>query len=408
MSERKGVKMNKDTEKKFISYSIEKDKRIEKLKEIEETKEICFEFVDGAIEKLSNNSPQYIEGYELRIANERRKLIEESKEDEDEDDEYFICSPQHEVENIKIDIVLRGINKELTIGEIDCNVKLYRHYTENYYVELNYISLDEEYQNKGYGTWVLKHIHTIISHLYKGNVIKVETTPEVITYDKYKIHEITYNERIKSIENWLIINGYEPNGRILKDNKIEFYEISLKDNESIDNYMLNFEKSLLDILTVSYSRNKSINKCDDMVKDICKNKYSDGIIEQKILRLNQIRQKIEDKYNKTKEYNEMVILAVDGVKQLYNSISLEDLEINKNDKINEIATKLYCKYFNYSAVGHSMAEMGYTTTNKGTNKKRNYIARELKEMIRNSNVENEKLKKYIEYIFIASEGCSNF
>lgn len=400
--------MNKDTENKFISYSIEKDKRIEKLKEIEDTKEICFEFVDGAIEKLSNNSPQYIEGYELRIANERRKLIEKSECQEEDEDDFFVCwSPQYEVENIKIDIVLRGIDKELTIGEIDCNVK-YEHYRENYCVELNYISLDEEYQNKGYGTWVLKHIHTIISHLYKGNVIKVETTPEVITYDKYKIHEITYNERIKSIENWLIRNRYEPNGRTLKDNKIEFYEISLKDNESIDNYMLNFEKSLLDILTVSYSRNKNISKCNDMVKDICKTKYSDGIIEQKILRLNQIRQKIESEYNKIKEYNEMVILAVDGIKQLYNNISLEDLEINKNDKINEIATKLYCKYFNYSAVGKFMAEMGYTTTNKGTNKKRNYIARELKEMIRNRNIENKKINKYIEYIFIANEGCRNF
>lgn len=399
--------MANDIKKKLLKHSEIKENIIQRLKEIEENNNTCIKIIDGAIERINNIIPKYIEGYELRIANERKTPIKINNRKEANDD--FMISFHEEGENIKIDIVLKGIDKEFIIGEIDCDVIWYEVYGKTYRMKLNYIALHEEYQNKGYGTEILKHIPSIISYLYKCEVTKVETTAEIIKYDKYKLHDITYSKRIKNIEAWLIENNFKPNGD--KDG-LEVYEMDLRNNKNVDNYMVCFKNLIIDILNSSSestydinSRNKSISECENILKVICKNKYSDGIVKQKALMLQQIKEAIEKAYNELKEDKERTIFAINEVNRIQKEITTEELKINKLDGIEETAIKLYCQYFNFGTVGNVLEEMGYTTQRKGTTEKRKYTASELKEIIGNSNIKNEKLKKYVDYVFIANDSC---
>ncbi|MGH4121728.1 MAG: GNAT family N-acetyltransferase [Clostridium sp.] len=402
------MKIN-EVEKKLLKHSEAKEIRIQELKDIAENKSICIQFIDRAIETINRNTPQYVQGYELKIANERTNPIEIS-EDKDKDNEYTFFTEKGE--NIKIDIVLKSKDKELIIGEIDCNVTWTEYSQKRYYVKLNYIALHEEYQNKGYGTEILNHIPTILSHLYKGEIAMVKTTAEVMKYDKYKIHEITYNERIKGIEAWLIKNEYQPNGSFLKDTELEIYEMNLRNNKSIDNDLLIFKRSLINILKSSLKddffiswRNESIEECEGTLEIICKNKYSDGVSEQKILKLQKIKETIKREYETLKQEKESIIFAVSEVAKLHDKVTLEELEINEDNSLDEKAIKLYCKYFNYGAVSKTLEQMGYTTKKKGTNENRKYTSEELKEIMFNSNTENKKLKEYANYIIISNYNC---
>lgn len=390
-----------EIEKRLKKHSEEKNVRIEKLKEILENREQCFRFIDGAIERIKNSKPKYIEGYELKIANERRKNLKIKSNNKYMEHDFWDIAKERE--NIKIDIILTGENKEITIGEIDCNVEWYGLSREKVYrVKINDICLYEDYQNKGYGTYILRHISSIISHLYEGKVSKVETTPGVIKHDKYKMHDTAYDEIIKNIEKWLKNNGYELSDRE-DDNKCT-YEMEKWGINNIDDYIMEFESTLIDILKpYKYYKDRVISECNEILNIICKTKYSGLSKEGKILRLDKVKESINKAYYKLKEDNEYIISTIDTVKRLYDKVTLDELEINKDDKIDEMVMKLYCRYFTYAKVGTELERMGYTTKSKGTNEQRKYIARELQDIILNSDTKNEVLKEYANCLLIANK-----
>ncbi|MVX67117.1 hypothetical protein GKZ28_26055 [Clostridium chromiireducens] len=404
--------MNKDIEQRFKKFNKRKERNSYYLRNIKENKEICIEFIESLINKVKNIDIKYLEGYELRVANESRTLI--GHEELEEHDEFSFTSPK-EIENIKCDIVLKNDHEELKIGNIDCDVKFGKSiilgYLKRYAVHLNDITIFNEYKDKGYGTYILKHMAMIMSYLYKGEVCCISATTEILKYDKYKIHEYTYSERTQTIERWLERNEYIRSGEVVKDGEIDFavFRMDLDRKDSLIDIMDTLKKELSDLCFTVWDRdNKSyvktqLEECNEIAEKILDEKYNSWSKEKKIEILENIKVEFIKHYDEEKEIRENQIQLIDNTIKLYNSTSMEQLELLEKDTLDDIIIKLYCKSFNLGYVADKLKDLGYmreATNKKG--EKRKYSYEQVRYMIEDSETSYEDLKKYANSILIAN------
>jgi hypothetical protein len=404
--------MNKDIEQRFKKYRKLQESNKDYLNTIKQNRPICIEFLDNAINKVKLLETKYIEGYEVRVANEVKKPIDDKEFVRDSEWGWYNQNPK-KLENIQIDITLKNEDEEITIGKIDCDIKVFNGAfigdLKRYSVHLNCISIFEEYKNKGYGSFILRHIPMIISDLYKGEVYRVTTTIKVIEFDKYKIHEEKYSERIETIKRWLIQNNYTENSEYikLKDDENLVFEMDQSKRDNINGILSNFEKEISELcFTVSrYDNNKyiqlQIEKCEEIVDKLLDNKYSLGIKDKKILELENIKEKFIKQYDEQKKIREDEIDLIDDILQFYNSISMEQLEVIEKDTIDDIVIKLYFKSLNLRRVSDELEKLGYMGRNK-KGEKRKYTDEQVSKMIKESKTSYRELKKYSEYILFAN------
>lgn len=404
--------MNKDIEQRFKKYRKLQESNKDYLNTIKENRPICIEFLNNAINKVNALETKYIEGYEVRVANEIKKPID-SKEFVRDSKWLWSYQEPKKLENIQIDIILENETEKITIGKIDCDIRVFNGALigdlKRYSVHLNCISIFEEYKNRGYGTFILKHIPMIISDLYKGEVYRVTTTMKVIEFDKYKIHETKYSERIEVTKKWLISNNYTENSEYikLKDDENLVFELDQSKRESINGILSSLEEEISELcFTVSrYDNNRhvklQIDKCEEIVDKLLDNKYSLGIKDKKILELENIKEKLIKQYDEQKEIREDEIELVDDIIKFYNSISTDQLEVIEKDTIDDIVIKLYFKSLNLRRVSEGLEKLGYMGKNK-KGEKRKYTDEQVSNMIKESKTSYIELKEYTEYILFAN------
>ncbi|KMT22336.1 hypothetical protein [Clostridium cylindrosporum] len=372
-------------------YSRRKEFRIQFLKDIIENKIFCLEFIDELIKQVNDISPGYIEGYEMEFSNERRSVINEKQED----DVYYISLNERE-ENIKLDIILRNQEEDILIGTVDCNVKTYGSHGENLNIKINSIEIYKEYRNRGYGTRVLNSIPRTLSRIYKGRISRVETTSDIIPSNKYELHKNTYCQEREMIDKFLVENKYEDTNELSEIGE-GIYKLNLYEFKTIDYYINSLIDSLFKIMK-NKDKNSEIENCKNIIETICDDSYIYGTKEEKILSLENIKEKIEKYYEHLKIRSESIISAFDEIKELYKKINIE---IKFGDSVNEVAIKLYCKYLTYAGVCKELDKRGYVTYGK-TGIKRKYNSPDVKEMIINNDIANEELKNYVDKLIIAN------
>lgn len=402
--------MNKDIEQRLKKMNNRKAQDIYYLNTIEENRDICIDFIESLINKVKESNIKYLDGYELRVANEKRTLIEIETVEKKE----LWCKKPQKTENIKIDIVLKNDYEELKIGKIDCDFKWSERgsgYLNRYGVHLNDILIFEEFRDKGYGSYILKHIPMIISYICQGNVCIVSTTTQVFKYDKYKIHDFTYSERTNSIERWLEYNRYERSGETIKDGEIEFavFRMELDINDNLIDTMDGLKKELFHLCFKVWDRENEIyvkselEKCKEISEKILDEKYNAYSKEKKIKILENIKEEFIKHYDEEKEIREDQIELIDNTIKSYNSTSMEQLELLEKDTLDDIIIKLYCKSFNLGYVSNQLKDLGYMA--EGTNKKgekRKYSYEQIRYMVEDSETSYEDLKKYANLILIAN------
>jgi hypothetical protein len=404
--------MNKDIEQRFKKYRKLQESNKHYLNTIKQNRPIFIEFLDNAIEKVKVLETKYIEGYEVRVANEIKKPIDSKEFVRDSQWGWYNQEPK-KLENIQIDIILKNEIEEITIGKIDCDIRVFNGALigdlKRYSVHLNYISIFEEYKNKGYGTFILRHIPMIISDLYKGEVYIVTTTMKVIEFDKYKIHETKYSERIEATKRWLIRNNYTENSEYikLKDDKNLVFELDQSKRDSINRIFSSLQDEISHSCFTVWRHDNNmyvkseIEKYEKILDKLLDNKYSSGIKDKKILGLENLKEKFIEQYKTQKEIREDEIGLIDEIIQLYNSTSMEQLELLENDTLEDIVIKLYCKSFNLRRVSDGLEDKGYIGKNK-KGEKRKYTDEEVRYMIKDSETSYEDLKKYANLILIAN------
>jgi hypothetical protein len=120
-----------------------------------------------------------------------------------------------------------------------------------------------------------------------------------------------------------------------------------------------------------------------------------------MLELENIKVEFIKKYQEQKEMRENEIKLIDNIAQLYNSTSMEQLELLENDTLDDIVIKLYCKSFNLRRVSDGLEDKGYIGKNKkGENRK--YTDEQVRYMIEDSETSYSDLKKYANYILMAN------
>lgn len=404
--------MNKDIEQRFKKYIKLKKKNNEHLDTIKKSREICIKVIDDAITKVKAIENKYIEGYELRIANETKNSIDSKEFIKYEEWGFYGDEPEN-LENIQTDIVLKNKEEEITIGRIDCDIKVFNGMfigdLKRYNVHINRISIFDKYKDKGYGTFILRHIPMIISDLYKGEVSRVTTTIEVIEFDKYKIHETKYSERIEVIKKWLESNNYIEDSEYIKFKSHERLVFKLEENKksNFKEILACLEEEIshlcFDVWRNDNNRhiNSQIEECEQLVDNLLDKKYSLGTKDKKILGLENVKEKFIKEYDKKKEIRENEIRLIDNVIQSYNSISRDQLEILGKDNFDDILIKLYCKFFNLRRVSETLEELGYTGENK-KGEKRKYTDEQVRNMINDSKTNYKELGKYAKCILIAN------
>ena len=403
--------MNKDIENRLKKMIDKKENNMLYLKKIEKNKDTCIEFIEDIINQVKESNIQYLDGYKLRVANAvRTELKEKCEVYEDEDEDVFFKLPE-QWENLKIDIILKNENEEFKIGDIDCDIKHFKSSRivgdlESYHVYINCISILEEYKNKGYGTYILKHIPMIVSYIIRGRIITVSATTNIFKYDKYKIHEYTYEHRIDKLGKWLEKNDYYKSEEIIKENEIELPVYKLK-NEEGENLIdiIRFLSEELENLFLStsyrYIQEKQ-EKCVELSEKLINEKYDLWNKEEKIQRLKSLKEEFINTYNQKHEEKEKQIELIDYVIKKYNSISPQEMEILESDTFEDIVIKVYCKTFNLRRVSDKLKELGYETEKKdGT--KRQYTDPETKYLVRKSNTKYTDLKEYAINILIANK-----
>lgn len=397
--------MNKDIENRVKKMIDKKERNYYCLKTISKNKDICIQLIDNVIQKIKESKAEYLEGYELKVNNEVRTPVVRKKQ------EYEWVTPK--IENIKIDITLKNKSEQLNIGNIDCDIEKYyspyRGNLDTYNIHINYISIFDNYKNKGYGTYILRHVPMIISHIIRGKIYTVSTTTNIFKYDKYKIYEYTYEERVKRLTNWLNNNGYTISSDYIENNgtEIPVFKMKLDEDDNVMGAIKNLEKEISELcFAVWHSDNddyvkQELKRCNDISKNIINEKYNIYDKEEKIIKMQDIKKEFVRKYKEQKEIREDEIKLIDDIIIKYNSISMEQLDLLENDTFDDIVIKLYCKSFNLGYVSRVLAELGYFTKNK-EGEKRKYTYEKIKYIIEDSNTKYRELKKYANNILIAN------
>ncbi|NFG60049.1 hypothetical protein FC778_15365 [Clostridium botulinum] len=404
--------MNKDIEQRFKKYKKLKESDIHYLDTIKKNRPIFIEFIDNAIEEVNALETKYIEGYEVRVANEIKNPIDNKEFVRDSEWGWYNQEPEN-LENIQIDIVLKNEIEEITIGKIDCDVRIFngalRGDLKRYDVHLNNISIFEEYKDRGYGTFILRHIPMIISDLYKVEVYRVTTTMKVIEFDKYKIYETKYSERIEGLKRWLIRNNYTENFEYikLKDDENLVFELDQTKRESINIILSSLEDEIENLCFRVWRYDNhtyvktGIEECKKIVDKLLDNKYSSGIKDRKILGLKNLREKFIKKYDEQKKIREDEIKLIDEIIKFYNYISMEQLKVLDKDSIDDIVIKLFLESLNLRRVSEGLERLGYMGKNK-QGEKRKYTDEQVKNMIIDSETSYTDLKKYSGYVLYAN------
>lgn len=404
----------KDVERRLKKFRSQKSSNKRYLKTISDTKEICLDILDRAINKLEKIEYSKLEGYELRISNDKR--IEVKRAVSEDEDYYEDYDDIRKYENFQCDIILKNDSEEIIIGDLNCDVKISPVYYESdlnrCFVEVNRINISEEYRKMKYGSYILKHIPIIISNIYKCEIYNITTTIEFLPFDRYKIGSITYSERVEALETWLKESYFKETENYKKDSenkKIKVFEMDLNKRMKFD-YVL--EKLLKDMKTLCFTvwsteNKKHIEEYQERCKVILKEVYDDKYItepkESKIKKMKNMKENFIKIFEEQTEIRLSDIELLEKVVEKYKKIPPEELEINKKDTLDDTTIKLYCMFLNLGRVATELAELGFKTKSKtGKNKTEKYTTNKIKEIICDSITCNKELQEYAKDIIIAN------
>lgn len=368
--------MNSHINNKLRSFEKVKktnEKKINDLKEVHSSNMKILNEIEDKI--LRKKTLEYDESYNVQFSS-RLETIIDLEVNRIKEPIGFQTIDIHLVKGYKEYYDYEGYER-INIGKIGFVIE------EGFSCELKYIFIKEEYQNKGYGSHILKRLRGIINACYrkKKEITYIWTKIDVIkSIEGKEIERISNRIKYDKIEKLLLYNGYEKENDVYINKNYGYgYRAPRGEFEMLQENLEERYTRYLGKQDDKYAK-ELMDEIEHTSNIISSNKYGLGDIDERLEEIIRIKRVIENKWDEEEFKCYDNISAVENINRYINR---EDdfLELQEKDTLEIKIFKLYCKEWNLNTVSKTLYDMGYKTKYQTTGKERPYTPTEIGEII---------------------------